>query len=148
MSTYTQILYQIIFGTKNGEHTLERQNRDELYKYIWGIINNKKCHLYRIGGISNHIHIITDLHQDIALGNFIKDIKLATTEYIKKNQLFPSFNVWQKGYGAFTYSFKEKNRLTEYVKNQESHHTIKTFKEEYMALLAEHEIEFNEKYLL
>ena len=67
---------------------------------------------------------------------------------IKKDGVFEKFSGWQDGYGAFTYSIKEKDRLIEYVKNQEEHHKIKTFKEEYIELLKEHEIEFDEKYLL
>lgn len=148
MSTYTQILYQIMFSTKNRELTLEKENRDELFKYIWGILKNKKCHLYRIGGVSDHIHIVTHLHPAVALSTLIKDIKLASTEHIKNKGLFTKFAGWQDGYGAFTYSNKDKDRLIEYVKNQEKHHLKKTFKEEFIELLNEHGIEFNEKYLL
>lgn len=148
MSTYTQILYQIVFSTKYRESTLEDENRKELFKYIWGVLQNKKCHLYQIGGVADHIHIVTHLHPSIALSSLIKDIKLASTENIKERNLFPKFNGWQDGYGAFTYSIKEKDRLIMYVKNQEAHHKIKTFKEEYIELLNEHGIVFEEKYLL
>ncbi len=148
MSTYTQILYQIVFSTKNRVPTLEVENRKELFKYIWGVLQNKKCHLYQIGGVEDHLHIITHLHPSIALADLIKDIKLASTENIKERNLFPKFNGWQNGYGAFTYSIKEKENLIAYVKNQEAHHKIKTFKEEYIELLNEHGIEFEEKYLL
>lgn len=116
MSTYTQILYQIVFSTKSREQTLINTGREELYKYIWGILENKNCHLYRIGGVSDHIHIITHLHPSIALASLVKDIKLASTDAIKKQNLFPNFNGWQDGYGAFTYSFDAKEKLIEYVK--------------------------------
>lgn len=148
MSTYTQILYQIVYSTWNREPTLNTKNRDEIYKYIWGILKDKKCHLYRIGGISDHIHIITHLHPAISLASLVKDIKLAASDYIKNKNLFPCFSGWQQGYAAFTYAFKEKNGLIEYVKNQEAHHHVKTFKEELIDLLTEHGIEFDEKYLL
>ena len=148
MSTYTQILYQIVFSTKYREHTLEAENRQELFKYISGISKSKNCHLYRIGGVSDHLHIVTHLHPAIALSSLIKDIKLASSEHIKKEKLFPKFNGWQDGYGAFTYSINEKNRLIEYVKNQEAHHKKKIFREEFLELLNEHGIEFDEKYLL
>ena len=78
----------------------------------------------------------------------IKDIKLASSEYIKYAGTFQKFGGWQDGYGAFTYSIKEKDRLIEYVKNQEEHHKIKTFREEYIELLNEQGIEFDERYLL
>lgn len=148
MSTYTQILYQIVFSTKNREHTLVKEKQKELYQYIWGILKNKRCHLYQIGGITDHIHILTHLHPNIALSSLIKDIKLSSNEYVKKQNLFPDFKGWQEGYGAFTYSIKDKNNLINYIKNQEEHHKNKTFKEEFIELLDEHGIEFEEKYLL
>lgn len=148
MSTYTQILYQIVFGTYKHENTLDTSNRKELFKYIYGILINKKCHMYRIGGVSNHLHILTHIHPSIALASLVKDIKLASWDYIKNKNLFPNFSGWQEGYGAFTYSFSEKDRLIKYIKNQETHHYEKTFKEELINLLTEHGIEFNEKYLL
>ena len=148
MSTYTQILYQIVFSTKNRTHTLNTENRQELFRYIAGISKNKKCHLYQIGGVSDHIHIITHLHPAVALASLVKDIKLASSQYIKVKALFVEFEGWQDGYGAFTYSFKEKDRLIEYVKNQEVHHKKKTYKEELTDLLNEHGVEFDEKYLL
>ena len=80
MSTYTQILYQIVFGTKNIERTMIESGHENLYKYIWGILKNKKCHLYRIGGVEDHIHIITHVHPKIAVAYLIKDIKLASSE--------------------------------------------------------------------
>ena len=148
MSTYTQILYQIVYSTKNREETLDANNRKELYKYIWGILQKKNCHLFQIGAVTDHIHIVTHLHPTIALATLIKDIKLASTDHIKKENLFSEFNGWQDGYGAFTYSIGAKDNLIEYVKNQEEHHKHKTFLEEYKELLKEHQIEFDEKYLL
>lgn len=148
MNTYTQILFQIIFTAKNHEKTLASRSRPELYKYIWGILKNKKCHLYRIGGISDHIHIVTHLHPVISLASIVKDIKVASAAYIKNNNLFPTFSGWQDGYGAFTYSFNDKDKLIDYVKNQEEHHKTKSFREEFIELLIEHGIEYDEKYML
>jgi putative transposase len=111
MSTYTQILYQIVFSTKKRERTLIKDNRKELFTYIWGILQNKKCHLYRINGVEDHLHIVTHLHPTVALSGLIKDIKVASSGYIKEKALFPDFSAWQEGYGAFTYSIKDKDRL-------------------------------------
>ena len=104
--------------------------------------------MYRIGGVSDHLHILTHIHPTVSLASLVKDIKLASTEHIKNKNLFPNFSGWQEGYAAFTYAFKDKNGLIEYVKNQEDHHRVKTFKEELIDLLTEHGIEFDEKYLL
>ena len=148
MSTYTQILYQIVFSTKKRERTLTtKENRTELFKCMWGVLKNKKCHLYRMNGVEDHIHIVTHVHPSVASASLIKDLKLASSGHIKKTNLFPYFSGWQEGYGAFTYSIKEKDNLIEYVKNQEEHHKTKTYREELIELLQEHGIEFDEKYL-
>ena len=147
MSTYTQILYQIVFSTKRRKPALLKENREALFKYIWGILKNKKCHLYRINGVEDHLHIVTHVHPTVAPAFLVKDIKIASSSYIKANDLFPDFDDWQVGYAAITYSWKEKDTLIEYVKNQEEHHKVKTYREELIELLREHGIEFDEKYL-
>lgn len=147
MSTYTQILYQIVYSTKHRKPTLFKENRAELFKYIWGILRNKKCHLYRINGVEDHLHIVTHIHPSIAPADLVKDIKLASSGHIKEKGLFPDFGGWQDGYSAFTYSFSAKENLIRYVKNQEEHHRATTFREELIALLKEHGVEFDEKYL-
>ena len=147
MGTFTQTLYQIVFSTKYRKKTLSKDDRPELFKSIWGILKNSKCHLYRINGVEDHIHIITSLHPSVALANLVKDIKLGSTSFIKEKKIFPDFAGWQDGYSAFTYSIEAKDNLIEYVKNQEEHHKNKTFKEELIELLKEHGIEFDEKYL-
>lgn len=148
MSTYTRIIYQVIFSTKNREQTLTGDKREELYKYISGILKNQKCHLYAIGGVSDHIHIVTHLHPSVALASLVKDIKLACSKQIKESGWFDYFDGWQDGYGAFTYAFKDKNRLIDYVKNQEAHHSKKTLREELIEILKEQGVEYDEKYLL
>jgi len=148
MNTYTQILYQIVFSTNNRERVLVKHNHTELFKYIWGILQKKRCHLYRINGVSDHIHIVTHIHPTVSLSSLVKDIKLSSSNYIKSFNLFPNFSGWQEGYGGFTYSFKEKDHLIEYVKNQEAHHQKISFCDEFITLLEEHGIEFDERYLL
>ena len=126
MSTYTQIIYQIVFSTKYREATLINKNRKELFKYIWGVLENKKCHLYQIGGVEDHIHIVTHLHPSVALSSLIKDIKLASTENIKERNLFPKFNGWQDGYGALTFGTRAMPDVLSYVRNQKEHHRQQT----------------------
>ena len=147
MSTFTQILYQIVFSTKKRRKWLLPENQDTLYRYIWGIIKNHNCHLYRINGIEDHIHIIISVHPSVALADLVKDIKVASSKWIKEERIFPTFKAWQTGYGAFTYSIEEKDNLIEYVKNQKEHHRKLSFKEELIILLKEHKIDFDEKYL-
>jgi len=147
MATYTQILYQIVFSTMKRKKSLSKEKDEMLYRYIWGIIKNKNCHLYRINGIADHIHIVTHLHPSIALADFIKDIKVASSIWIKNERILPGFDGWQSGYAAFTYSIDSKDNLIEYVKNQKQHHKEKSFEEELRSLLIEHGIAFDEKYL-
>ncbi len=148
MSTYTQILYHVVFSTKNREKNLSKNNREELFKYIIGVIDNKKCHLYQINGVEDHLHILTSLHPSISLSDLVKDIKVSSSLYIKKNGLFPKFISWQEGYGGFTVSMYLKDTLIDYIKNQETHHQKETYAEEFINLLKEHEIEFDPKYLI
>lgn len=148
MSSYRQIYYQIVFGTKYRRPTIAKAYCEELYRYIWGIVKNNKCKLYRINGIEDHIHIFCDLHPSIALSDFVKDIKVASSIWMKQSGLFPDFEAWQEGYGAFTYSIREKDKIINYIKKQKQHHKKETFYDEYKRLLVENDIEFDEKYLL
>ena len=148
MSSYTQLLYQIVFSTKEREKTLSEDKRLDLFKYIWGLLKEKKCILYQIGGVEDHLHIVTHIHPSVAVSDLVKDIKLASSKHIKDNQLFSQFCGWQDGYGAFTYSIDAKENLIAYAKNQVEHHRKVSYKEEYIALLKEHHVEFDERYLM
>lgn len=148
MSTYTQILYQIVFGTKHRARTLDRCGRPELFRYITGILESKKCHVYQVNGVEDHVHILVSLHPSVALSDLVKDIKLASTKLIKEKNLFANFAGWQDGYGAFTYSRDRKEILINYIRNQEEHHRQKSFRDEYVELLQEEGVTFDERYLL
>jgi len=147
MNTYTQILYHIVFGTKYARPVLIKKDREILFKYIWGVLKNKKCHLYRINGVENHLHILTHLHPAVSLSSLIKDVKVASSFFIKQQGLFPDFNNWQKGYGALTHHIHDKSRLIRYIKNQEAHHRRFSWKEELNKLFEEHGIRYEETYL-
>ena len=148
MSTYTQIIYQIVFCTKNREKTLRKNARETLFKYISGIIKSKQSHLYQINGVEDHIHIVTHIHPSVSVANFVKDIKVASSRMIKEENLFPNFVGWQSGYAAFTYSIEAKENLIEYVKNQEEHHSRMTSIDELIHFLKHHNIDFDPKFLI
>jgi len=149
MSTYTQILYQVVFGSKKYANFLTNNNNTKLCNYIVGILHNKECHSYIVNGFGNHIHIVSHIHPSISLASLVRDIKRATTELIAREHAdFSNFNGWQVGYGAFTYHVSQKNDLIQYVKNQESHHKTITFKEELINLYREHGITYKLEYLL
>lgn len=148
MSTFKQIYYHIVFSTKYREPTITDAHSESLYRYIWGIIEQKKSKLYQINGVEDHIHIFCSLHPSIALSDFIKDIKVASNLWMKASGNFPNFKDWQKGYGAFTYSHQQRHQIINYIKNQKQHHPKNAFIDEYKDFLTEHGVEFDEKYLL
>ncbi|MBL9144226.1 MAG: IS200/IS605 family transposase [Verrucomicrobiaceae bacterium] len=135
MATYTQIIYHLVFATKLREPALTKSRRDDLYRFMWGMLNQRQCHMFRIGGVEDHVHILTSLHPTIALSNLVKELKTASSVWIKGEHVFPQFTHWQEDYGAFTHALPDKARLIDYIKNQEQHHKALTFREEYEALL-------------
>jgi len=119
-----------------------------LFRYTWGIIKNHEGHAFRLNGVEDHVHILTSLHPSVCLADLVKDIKTGSAKWINENKVFPQFDHWQEGYGAFTHSIREKAALIEYIKNQEEHHRRVDFLTEYRKLLRDTGIEFDEKYLL
>jgi putative transposase len=146
MSSYRQLLYHLVFRTKDSLLTIKPDHADHLYEYITGIIRNKNCHLYRINGVENHLHVLIDLHPSLALSDFMREIKVSSSVWMKSNGYFPTFNGWADGYGAFTCSFMDIVRLIDYIKNQQEHHRKKSFNEEYRNLLLESGIHIDERY--
>ena len=147
MKTYTQIIYHIDFSTKGRARCLLMPQRESLYRYIWGVLKNKDCHLYRIGGVEDHIHILTSIHSSIAVSNLVKDLKLGCTDYIKRERLFPNFVGWQDGYGAFTLAFSDKDRVVEYVKGQEEHHQKVSSRDEFLSMLRDYGVSFEDAHI-
>jgi REP element-mobilizing transposase RayT len=149
MSTYTQILYQIVFGSYDYTPFLSTENENVLFSYIAGILKNKSCHSYIVGGASNHIHIITHVHPTIAPAYLVKDIKLGSHKMIlQNNKIFSHFPGWQVGYSGFTYHISSKTNLIRYVMNQKDHHKIHSFKEELKELLKENSVDFDDDFLI
>ncbi len=148
MSTYTQFLFQLVFGSKDHLPFLSLNNQDIIFGYIAGVLKKKLCHSYIVGGACNHIHIITHIHPAVSPSYLIKDIKEASHKLVlRERSLFPKFSGWQVGYSGFTYQISAKDSLISYVKNQAEHHKIISFKEELIRLLTENGVEFKEEYL-
>jgi len=145
--SYRQIYYHIVFGTKEHRPTLTDSHCEELYQFIWGIIRNKGCKLYQINGSVDHLHIFSDLHPSIALASYIKDIKVASSIWLKQQEHFKNFDSWAESYGAFSISHCDRSKVIAYIKNQKEHHYTESFIDEYKRLLKEYGIEFDEKYL-
>ncbi len=149
MSTYTQILYQIVFGSKDYTDFLNKENQGALFGYIVGMLNKRQCHSYQVGGYGNHVHILTHLSTSVTLADLVREIKKASHEMmLREKRSFNMFPGWQVGYGGFTYHISMKPVLIKYILNQEEHHLKITFKEEMINLLNENLIPFKEEYLL
>lgn len=146
MSSYRQILYHIIFRTKGSEKTIPLEHNKELFAYIMGIIKNKGCFLYRINGMEDHIHILSDLHPSIALADYVRDIKTASSIWLKQNNNIPNFSAWASGYAALTYSYRDKEKITTYIINQQEHHRKTSFNDELEKLLTEQGVEIDKKF--
>ena len=146
MSSYRQILYHIVFRTKDSKRTLPLEVCDELYKYIWGIVRGKECVLYRINGMEEHVHMLTDLNPNIALADYVRDIKTSSSLWLKANPRFPHFDGWAAGYAALTYAWSDKDVVAAYIKNQREHHKTTTFADEYKKLLLEHGVTIDERF--
>ena len=143
---YTQIIYHIVLHTKRSKPSIAQENVTSLYQYIWGIIKNKKGKLYRINGMEDHIHILSDLHPSFALADFVKSIKVATSLWMKQSSDFPDFRGWEEGYAAFTYSYKEKEVLINYIKKQQEHHQKENTQDELKRIWRENGMEHDERY--
>ena len=147
MNSYRQILYHIVFCTYNRENTIPPDQQEGLYKYIGGIITNRKGVLYQINGMENHIHILSDLHPTVALADFIKEIKTPSNLWMKQTGKYPEFVHWSEGYCALTYTYRDKAMIVNYIKNQKKHHKHVAFEDEYKDLLEENGVEFDERYI-
>ena len=149
MSTYTQILYQIVFGSKDYTNFLNRENQGMLFGYIVGMLKKRNCHPYQVGGYGNHVHIVTHLSPTINLADLVREIKKATHEMmVRDKKSFPHFPGWQVGYGAFTYHISMKPVLINYVLNQEQHHKGVSFREEMIQLLKDNLVPYKEEFLI
>lgn len=146
-NTYTQLYFHIVFAVKGRKNRLAPQLKEELYKYISGIISNKNQKLMIINGMPNHIHLLIGTKPDCNLSDLVRDIKANSSKWINENKLVNGKFEWQLGFGAFTVSPSSVKNVIEYIKNQEMHHAKKSFREEYIEFLTVYEIDFKSEYI-
>jgi REP element-mobilizing transposase RayT len=146
-NTYTQIYIHVVFTVKGKQNLIKKQYREKLHKYITGIVSNRNQKLMTIFAMPDHVHILIGLSPEIALSDLVRDIKAGSSKYISENRWVTGKFSWQKGFGAFSYSKSQVDRVVKYILNQEEHHRKKSFKKEYIELLKKYEIDYNEKFL-
>ncbi|WP_313501398.1 IS200/IS605 family transposase [Kaistella carnis] len=146
-NTYTQIYIQIVFAVKGRQNLIAKENREELHKFITGIINNRGQKLFAVFAMPDHVHILVSIGPTILISDLVRNIKAGSSKFINdKKWINGKFN-WQEGYDAFSYSKSSVDSVVKYILNQEEHHKKKKFKDEYLDLLEKFEIEYDQKYL-
>ena len=145
--TFTQIYVQLVFAVKNRETSLRKEIRPHVFKYMSGILTNQKHKSIIINGLSNHVHILIGLNPSISVSETVHDVKRSSTLFINRERLCLGKFCWQEGYGAFSYSRSQISDIYNYIENQEEHHKLKTFEEEYVQYLIKREMEFDEQFL-
>ncbi|MDP4186214.1 MAG: IS200/IS605 family transposase, partial [Bacteroidota bacterium] len=145
-NTYTQFNLHVVFSVKGRGNFLSTKIREELFPYIAGIVNNKKHYALAVNGYKDHVHLFFEYNPAFSVSDLIRDVKSASTVWINSRKLVPGKFSWQEGYGGFSYSRSQRDVVIKYIMNQEKHHQGKSFKEEYMKLLADFDIEFKNEY--
>ncbi|MGC7560806.1 IS200/IS605 family transposase [Pasteurella sp. PK-2025] len=145
--SYTRLLYHIIFRTKYGEPSITEQYEADLYRCIWKFTQDHHCILHRVNGMPDHIHLFVDIHQSIAVAEFMRKLKKTTHLFLESHpDKFPHFHAWSVGYCALTYSEHEKEKIINYIKKQKEHHKTANFKDEIKQLFIENKIQFDDTF--
>lgn len=146
-NTFSQIYIQLVFAVKGRQNLISKNHKDELHKFITGIVKNRNQKLISINSMPDHFHLLVSIDPDIKISDLVRDIKSGSSKFINDNKWFPGKFNWQEGYGAFSYSKSQVHKVVQYILNQDIHHQTKSFKEEYIDFLNKFDIEYNEKYL-
>ena len=145
--TYSQIYVQVVFAVQGRQNLLQKEWRQEVFKYMAGIIKNKGQKPLIINGVADHMHAFIGLKPAMALSDLVRDVKNNSSNFINDHKWVAGKFNWQEGYGAFSYSHSQIEAVYNYIQTQEQHHTRQTFKDEYLDLLKKFEVEHDLKYL-
>ena len=145
-NTYSQLYIQVVFAVKGRQLLIQEAFRDELQKYISGIVKAQKQKLYAIYCMPDHTHIFVSIKPDTAMSDLVRDIKANSSAFIKEKNFVKNFS-WQTGFGAFFYSKSHTSNVVNYILTQFEHHKKKTFKQEYIEFLQKFGVDYDEQYL-
>ena len=145
--TYSQIFIHVVFAVQWRRNLIEPEWEERLHKYMYGILQEHGQKSIAINGMPDHVHIFFSMSTSCRLSDLVREIKKATNQFINENKLSKRPFAWQGGFGAFSYSRSQMDRVVKYILNQKEHHAEKKFRKEYMELLKRFEIDYNEKYL-
>ena len=146
-NTYTQITIHSVFVVKGRENFITKDWRDHLHQYISGIITNKGAKSLAVGGWKDHVHILFGMPVTTCISDFMSAVKASSSSWINDQHYLKGKFQWQAGYGAFSFAKSQRDIVIKYITNQEEHHRTKTFKEEYIKMLNDFDVAYEEKYL-
>ncbi len=146
-NTYTQCYVHVVFAPKNREALIKKEWKDDLEKYITGIVQNNSHKLLAIYAMENHVHILIGYNVNQLIPKLVEEIKTSSNAWVNQNRFSKFKFEWQLGYGAFTHSKSQIDSVVKYILNQENHHKKKSLREEYLEILAKNDINYNEAYL-
>ena len=142
MGSFTQLTYHIVFATKYRKPWIRKNIQEELYRYIGGILRDKKGSTLEIGGVADHVHILARLSPTLAVADVIREVKGSSSKWLHEQHASHQGFEWQKGYGAFTVSYDRAGTVSNYIRNHEEHHRTMSFQEEYESFLQRHGVEY------
>jgi REP element-mobilizing transposase RayT len=146
-NTYSQIYIQIVFAVEGRQNLISGEHREELQKYIAGIISRCGAKLLAIYCMPDHVHILVGLKPSTAVSDLTREIKAGSSNFINDRKWVRGHFRWQEGFGAFSYSRSQVDAVCKYILTQETHHSRGSFKSEYLGLLKKFDIEYDERYL-
>ncbi len=147
-NTYYAVYVHIVFSTKNRERWLSDRVCAELFPYLGGIVTHQKCLPITVGGYTNHVHILTRTRATTLVAEIVKEAKRGSTSWLNEHGVAYGKFSWQIGYGAFSVSYWDLEKVKLYIQNQKEHHKVMSWEEEYKKLLNKHGIDFDERYFL
>jgi putative transposase len=148
MASHHQLLYHIVFSTKERRPSLHNADfRDEVWRYMAGVASSLEGHALRVGGYYDHAHLLLRIPAKIAVSDFVRQLKANTSKHINESNRSALKFHWQDGYGAFTVSRSKVDAVSAYIDNQLEHHQARSFQDEYLKMLTDHEVEYDPKYL-
>ena len=146
-NTYTQIHIHFVFAVKYRAGVISKSWKDELYKYITGIIQSYDHKLLIINGMPDHVHILAGIRPTQSISNLMKEVKQNSSKWINESKFTEGKFEWQEGFGAFSYGKSQIKDVITYIENQELHHSKKTFLEEYKEILDKFGVEYDAQYI-
>jgi putative transposase len=146
-NTYTQIYVQVVFAVSGRQCLIAKEFKEELYKYITGIVRQENQKLIAINGMADHVHLLLGLNPDLALSNLVRQIKASASGFTNSKQWVRGRFSWQEGFGAFSCSHSQVPVVARYIENQEAHHAKRSFKNEYLDLLEKFNVEYDDRYI-